>query len=291
MASKNVSHSKVKNSGLLFELLVRQVTVDTMNNVPSSPAVNMVKKYFSPTTELGKELQLYRAFFEMGRLTESKAIQFVDLVNNQRRKLNEEKLIREKYNLVKDIKEHYDINKFMSAKIPSYKIYASIYKTFLAECGDFAIQNISEVVTSRFTLVEHLVKDKKSRVTKGEDAIIESLKNQPEDIRLLTQKLMIDKFNEKYSNLNLKQKRLLREYIHSSASDNTLLEYVKTEIPLMIKSISTSSKLLDKVEKIKLNEVATQLGTIAKKPRIKEQELSALLVAYQIIDELQNETS
>ena len=237
MKSKNISHSKVKNPGILFELLVRQITVDTMAENMSSPALKIMKKYFNPSSELGKELQLYRSFFEMSKLNESKAIQFVDLINAQRRKLDEGKLAREKYNLVKEIRDNYDANKFFSVKIPSYKIYASVYKTFLAECSEFAVQNISEVANSRFTLVEHLVRDKKTNKVRSEEQFIENFKNQPEDIRLLAHKIMIDRFNEKYSNLNIHQKKLLREYINNTPNSESLISFIRSEVPMLAEAI------------------------------------------------------
>lgn len=289
MKSKNVTHSKFKNTGILFELLVRQVTVDTMNENTQSPALKIMKRYFNPGTELGKELQMYRSFFEIHNLSEAKAIQFIDLINNQRRRLNERKLLQEKYNLIKEIKDNYNIDEFLSIKIPSYKVYASIYKTFLAECGEFAVQNISDVATSKFTLVEHLTKDKKIRNTKPENQIIETFKNQPEDIRILTYKIMIDKFNEKYSTLIPKQKKLLREYISSTPNSKSLIEYIKSEVPALCESIESLSKDESKVLKIKLEEVKNQLHNLTKIRRVRENDLAALMITYQIVEELSHE--
>ena len=52
-------HSKVKNTGILFELLVRQITSDTLNNVSQPPAVAIIKEHFNKNTALRKELYLY----------------------------------------------------------------------------------------------------------------------------------------------------------------------------------------------------------------------------------------
>jgi hypothetical protein len=224
---KNLNHSKVKNTGILFEFLVRQITVDTLEGKENSPAINIMKKYFHPVTELGKELQLYRVFFEMGKLNETKSIQFIDLISDQKKKLDNKKLSVEKYNLIKEIKGNYDLNSFLQAKIPSYKIYASIYKTFLAESKDFSISNIKDIASARFTLIEHLSTDKKlSSDPANETAILEIFKNQTEDLRLLSYKLMLDKFNQKYENLGDKQKVLLREYINSISNSDGFTNYV-----------------------------------------------------------------
>lgn len=290
MKDKHIMHSKVKNPGILFELLVRQITVDTLGGKEASPAVSVMRKYFRPTTELGKELQLYRSFFEVNNLTEVKASKFIDLVVQQRNKLDERKLATEKYELIKEIKNHYDLKEFLSVKIPSYKIYASVYKTFLSESNSFDISSINDIAESRFTLMEHLVTDKKNRVAKAENAILEIFKTQSEDLRLLTYKVMLDKFNDKYSNLNGKQKRLLREYVNSVSNSESFVQYIHTEInPLRDEITSLAAKEGDKVLQIKLNEVASQLDNIKNKKKIKDNELTAMMIAYQLAEELKTQ--
>lgn len=287
---KNLNHSKFKNAGILFECLVRQITVDTMENVKNSPAINIMKKYFNSNTELGKELQLYRAFFEMNPLSESKAVQFVDVVTNQRAKLNDKTLATEKFNLIKEVKQNYDLNSFLQVKIPNYKIYASIYKTFLAESKNFNISNIQDIASARFTLIEHLSKDKKpSKNLVSEGEIIDAFKNQAEDLRLLSYKLILDKFNEKYQNLNIKQKSLLREYINSVSNSNTFLEYIKSEIvPLKDEINKFTKNNSNKILNIKLNEVTAQLDKISNRKKVRDNELTAMMIAYQIVEELKS---
>jgi len=287
MKKKNITHSKVKNPGLLFEMLVRQITVDILENNPNSKAISLMKKYFSPSTQLGKELQLYRSFFEINRLTEATAVSFVDLIAEQRKKLNEKTLAQEKYNLVSEIKKTYG-DSFFKIKIPTYKVYASIYKTFLSEVYDFDVVNIQEVATSRFTLIEHLIKDKKpSDAVASEASIIDTFKNESEDLRLLAYKFLVEKFNTKYNNLNDKQKRLLKEYINSVSNSQHFIDYVHEEInPLKNELSSLASKEKDKVVQIKINEVVSQLEAIRERKRIRDNELTALMIAYQIAEEL-----
>lgn len=283
----NIRHSKVKNTGVLFELLVRQITVDTLENKPNSTALNLMKKYFRPTTELGRELQMYRAFFDMNRLTEVKAAQFIDFVSNQRKKLDDYQLAREKYELIKELKNSYDLKDFLNIKIPFYKIYASIYKTFLVETGNFNISNIREIADSRFTLVEHLAHETKPTIAAGEARIIQEFKNESEDLRLLSYKLMLDRFNQKYQNLNESQKRLLKEYINSVSNSEAFAKYVQSEIePLKTNITSLAAKEPNKVLKIKLKEVSSQLEKIAERKRIRDNDLTAVMIAYQLAEEL-----
>ena len=288
MKNKNIAHSKVKNCGVLFELLVRQITVDTLEGKEKSPAIGLMRKYFKPTTELGKEQQLYRTFFEMNSLTESKAMQIIDLVSRQRVKLDEAKLAREKYALIREVKGIYDLKEFLQVKIPSYKIYASIYKTFMAEAADFSVTSIQDVAIARFALIEHLMKDHKpSKNPTSEMDIIEVFKNQTEDLRLLTHRIMLDKFNEKYANLNDKQRMLIKEYINTVSDSEEFARYVRSEIDPLKKEIKTlSEKQTDRVLKIKLNEVSTQLDKIKSRKRIRDSELTSMMIAYQLITEL-----
>ena len=58
--AKNIKHSKVKNTGVLFELLVRQITTDTLNGVENSPALKIVKEFFGKNTALKKEVEELR---------------------------------------------------------------------------------------------------------------------------------------------------------------------------------------------------------------------------------------
>jgi len=287
MKTKNIVHSKVKNAGILFETLIRQITVDTLEGRKDSPASNIMAKYFRQSTELGKEVQLYRAFFEMGRLTEIKASQFIDLILSQYRKLDENKLLKEKYELVKEIKRYYNTNDFLSVKIPAYKVYASIFKTLMAESNHFNVSNVTDIALSRFTLIEHLTQDKK-KDSKSEAAIIEEYRKQDEDMRLLTYKVLLERFNEKYANLNDKQKMLLREYINSVSNSDAFAKYVHSEIePLMEQIAKLISKEPSKVQQVKLREVVSQLDRIKTLPRLKDNHLTAMMIAYQIVSELQ----
>lgn len=294
MKSKTISNSKYRNSGVLFELLVRQVTSDTLVNKPVSEALNLMKKYFNASTELGKELQLYRAFFETKPLSEVRAIHFIELVTIQHRKLDERKLAREKYELIKEVKTHYSLKDFLSAKIPNYTVYASIYKTLTTESAKknaFNITNIHDIANARFTLIEQLTgKMNKKQLVKEDNKMLEEFRQQSDDLRLLTYKFVIDRFNTKYSNLNDKQKNLLREFINNVTDTNSLVEYIRTEVPLVKENLlkcAAASK--EQVVKIKLNEIAANISRIGQSRIIKDTEVTALLIAYEILKEVSND--
>jgi hypothetical protein len=288
MGTAKVQHSKYKNTGILFELLARQVTADTLNGKEKSPAINIIRDYFAPTTELGKELVLYRSVFDATQLSEAKALKFLDMILAQRKKLNEKKLSEQKYHLIKELKDAYPLKEFLSSKIPQYKVYASIYKTFRSEARpqEVDVCDIQDAATSRFTIVEHMT----SGVTttdKKTAQLIETYKEQQEDLRLLTYRILVDRFNEKYSSLDQKQKILLREYINNVSNTNSLREYVNTEVPFVKKELQKRIPLIDsKVTRIKLKEVVSQLDNLTKGRLVRDNQIAALMVAYQLIREI-----
>ena len=127
---RKVKHNKIRNTGLLFEFLLRQITSDVLNKDQNSKAVSIVKQKFNENTELGKELALYNILITKKFKSDSKADYFINEVMKTRSDLNNSILRREKYNLIKEIQSNYNLQKFMSSKVPNYKVFASIYKLF-----------------------------------------------------------------------------------------------------------------------------------------------------------------
>lgn len=284
---RRVSHSKYKNTGILFELLARQVTADTLNGRENSPALGIIREFFGLKSELGRELQLYRALLEAANLSEPKSLKFIDLVLEQRVKLSNAKLNEQKYHLVKSIKDAYPLKDFLQSKIPNYKVYASIYKTFVFESASDKIKifDIADAAGSRFTIVEHM-----SVASKPEEqakTLIETFKAEQEDLRLLTYRILVDRFNEKYSGLSAEQKILLREYINNISNTNSLREHINSEVPRIQQEIQARLRSVDdKVVRIKLQEVCNQMKTIKKGNTVRDNQVSALMIGYELVKEI-----
>lgn len=281
----STKHSKYKNVGILYELLTRQLTTDILEGKEQSRALDLLQEFFKPNTELGKELILYRTLMVSDKLTENKASRLVDLVIKQHQKLNNRKLNEQKYNLVKKINDTYPLKEFLAVKIPEYKVYASIYKTMLAECAPASIDihEIAEVANARFTLTEYLTT--KTIEKKPDEMSI--FREQPEDVRLITYKILIERFNQKYSELNQPQKMLLREYINNVSTTNTLRAYINSEIPKIKEDIKVRiKKIPNRATQIKLHEVTTQLDGLTKGKTVKDSHITALLTAYEMIKEI-----
>ena len=284
-----VAHSKYKNTGVLFELLVRQVTADVIDGKKNSSALSLLQKYFDPETELGKELSLYRSVLSSKTLSENKANKFVDILLSQRKKLSEKKLKEQKYNLIKEIKDNYSLEEFLSSKIPEYKVYASIYKAFVVETdqsGQF--EDIDDIVNARFTITEHVMRSPVKLEAKT--ALLEEFKSQNEDLRLLSYRILVDKFNAKYNGLSHEQKVLLREYINNISNTNSLREYINAEVPKVKLEIKKRLPIIDDmVTKIKLREIISQLDTVCVGRTVKDSQVTGLMIAYQIVREMENE--
>ena len=276
-----LKHSKFKNTGILFELLVRQIASDTLSK-DNSEAVRIIKEYFSNKTQLGKELQLYQTILKEKFNSENQANRFLDAVITNRRKLNQGKLRREKYNLIKEIKEHYDIDKFTKARIDNYRTLASTYTIF---------ENTSlppaEGVKLRYNLVEAVTGKKAPKNIKKQ--IVSEYTNQDKDMQLLSYQILVDKFNEKYGDLTPKQKKVLREYINNVSNTNNLKELISSEVPHIKRTLRNKMRSIkDPVVRIKLKEVAKQATALGKRNVIKDQEVLSLMRFYELIKELKN---
>ena len=247
-----IKHNKIRNTGLLFEFLLRQITSDVLNK-ENGKAVKIVKDRFNENTELGRELALYNVLINKKFKSDNQANYFINEVVKTRENLNNSVLRRERYNLIKEIQGNYDLQKFLSSKVPDYKVYASIYKLF-----EYS-KNLSpdQKTESFFNIVEYVT------TTDKNIKLSDSIPTLPddEDLRILTYKTLLEKFNSKYTKLSSAQKNLLREYINNISNTNSLKEILKEIVDGLKSDLKTHSKnLKDKVVKIKMNEALKSIN-------------------------------
>lgn len=281
---KKSTHSKIKNTAILFELLTRQIASDTVRGVEQSPAIAIVKEFFNPNTNLAKELALYQALIKENYKSNDKATYLLEAVVNARKKLNVKNLKEEKYNIIKEINKHYNLKDMFKTSLNEYKLYASIYRVF----EGLSLSNPNELVESRFTIIEHITSKKKLKKD-GDSTLIKEYRNQSEDVRLLAYRLLVDKFNDKYKNLSLEQKEILKEYINNVSNTTVLREYVqKQALNLQENLQKASKKIKDKVIKIKLMEVSNLLDKYKKLKTVQESNVLSLLLYHELKKELDN---
>ncbi len=285
---KKIKHSKFKNTGFIFELLVRQITSEIMSS-NKSVAEKILKEHFNSKKELSKELKLYQYLINEKYNSESKAEQFITTILEARKRVDEKKLIKEKYNLIKSIKETYNLDEFIKSPISNYKTLASIYKLFETITTDEQYEP-TDIVNSRFTIVENIINTSiQNKDSKIKDAVLEQYKKQDEDLRAVSYKLLVESFNNKYKNLSEGQKSLLREYINNINNTGKLNLYVENEITKLVSELKeVGSKINDKVTKIKLAETISNVKKIKSVKKIKEQHLSALMMTYELLAELKD---
>tara|TARA_B100000424_G_C22928528_1_gene493934 strand:+ start:716 stop:1597 length:882 start_codon:yes stop_codon:yes gene_type:complete len=283
--AKKLKHSKIKNTGILFELLTRQITADVLDG-KDSKAVTIVKKYFNENTVLGKELQLYRLLSEKHYNSENKANELLDLVIKSRRKLSSSSIRNEKYNLIKEIKESYQVQDFFSGRISNYKLLASISNVIQSEITNEDFQP-DQVLNSKFTILEHITN--KNISGKVKDKVLKEYNKKDKDLRLLTYKILVDKFNKKYKNLDESQKKLLKNYINNISNTNKMREFVDKEVSAVKTELRKHlPKVKDKVTKIKLDEAVKQIGNLTKGRIIEEKQVLTLMRYYELVKEINN---
>ena len=282
---KQIKHSKFRNTGFLFELLVRQVTSDILSN-RKSIAEGLLKKYFNSKTELANELKLYQFIVNEKYNNENRAERFIDAVIDNRKKLDEKKILKEKYNLIKEIKENYQIDDFLKSQVPNYKVLASVYKIFEFNLNTESSYDPKDFVNTKFSLVEHLIAKPISN-TKVVDKINEALKKEDKEIRLLTYKMLVENFNKKYKSLNERQKGILKEYINSFTNSENLKLFIANEVVVLNKALTTIGKQIkDKVTKIKLAETINQLNKIKTANKITDTHITSVIMGFELEKEL-----
>lgn len=287
---KRMRHSKFRNTGILFELLTKQVTADIIAGKESSIAKDLLHKYFRENTELGREWQLYSTLLNEKIKDEPHAERFFNVIIEARKKLDDKKLIRLKYDLIKEIKDTYPIDEMLKAPVRNYRVLASIYKTFEDVVASDCKFDVKEMYQAKNCIVEHIID--KPKPTHSGDELINYYQTQSEDIRLLTYKLLCEKLNEKYSSvLDDEQKSVLREYICNVANTNNFDTFVKTKV-LEIKSLlnETITKIKDSdVVKIKIREVINQLDKINPGKIVKDNHVMVLMLSYELLKEVKKQ--
>ena len=285
---KKIKHSKVKNTGVLFELLVRQITLEVLNGDKTENAKHIVKEFFAAGTELNKELRLYDLLLKEKYNSESKAEMFVDTVSQAHSKLNEVKLSKEKYSLIKQINEKFELEQFLSSPITNYKVLASIYKVFESKKSEN--YDIKDVFNSKVTLIENIIARPSTKTNKVEDTkLIETYKQQDKDLRLLTYKILVETFNKKYTNLDSKQKNLLKEYINNISNTSKFKDYISVELPNIVSELkSIKAKVEDKVTTIKLSETISVLEKMKMGKSVSDNQVSSIMLSYELIKELKS---
>jgi len=278
-----IKHSKFKNTGILFELLVRQITADTLSG-KESKAVGILKNYFNKT-ELGREYKLYESLLKRTNLTEGKAEVIVNTILESSKQLNRSALKRQKYNLINEIKKHYSLEEFFKTKLPNYKAQAAVYTLIEAYSNDKKVSH-EQVITNKLSLLEHLTSSTIKKEDKKEEVFEEFFK-QDKETRILTYKILLEKFNSKYSNFSDDKKLILKEYINIVDNPVKLKEFYNikvNEIKTKLSKLNKNTK--NQVTKIKIDETLNLLIELDKNDKVTNEHVVNLLQYCDLFEEL-----
>ncbi len=197
-----------------------------------------------------------------------------------RKALSQKVLQESKYQLIKEVKKHYDLREFFKATVADYKLHAAIYRLFEGA----GVTQVAELVKSRTTITEHIMR---KRQASPEVDTTQSYLKESEDVRLLAYRLMLEKFNDKYSVLSAGQRKILKEYINNISNTSELRTFIMKESKALKQLIAKKAdKVKDKVTAIKLAEVAHLLDRNQTIKRAKEEHVHGLLLYHELLKEL-----
>ena len=281
-----IKHSKYRNTGLIFELLVKQIAADTLGN-QDSPAIGILKKYYGSNTSLAKEYKLYEFLVKNSNVSQNKAEAILSTITEISRKLNQKVLKESKYNIIAEIKKSYNLEDFFGMQVRDYKPLAALYCLLEAQNSNNLIDP-QTLVDNKTTILEHLTsKPQDSKEVK--DTIIEEYSKYDKDLKLLTFKILLEKFNNKYKDLLPEQKIILKEFITSVNSQTRLRTLVNEELSKIKTQVSKlSSKVSDDILKIKLHEVSKGIVLLSNKQKIVDTHLINLMQYYDLVNELKS---
>jgi hypothetical protein len=281
-----IKHSKFKNTGLIFELLTKQLAADILSN-SNSAAISIIKKHFSNHSPVAKEYKLYEYITSNKGISGNRANAIISSILEISRKFNREALNKQKYQLIADIKESYNIDEFFSIKTQNYKPLAALYCLTEAHNSEEVI-NPDFLIENKTTLLEHLTSQAVSKEETRED-LIEEYSKYEKDLRLLAYKILLEKFNNKYESLLPEQKNVLKQFIASVSSTNKLRNFVNEEYA-KIKDLlnKVNAKVSDEVVKIKLNELVNNINPMTASEKVSDNHLISLMQYYELLHEVDN---
>lgn len=281
-----IKHSKYRNTGLIYELLVKQIAADVLEN-KESKAIKILKKYYSGKTTLAKEYKLYEFVVKNNAVNQAKAETIISTITEVSRKFNQKILKKEKYDLISEIKSSYSIDEFFSMSVRDYKALASLYCLLEAQ-NNSDLVDPNFLVSNKTTLLEHLT-SKKQNANDVKDSLIEEYSKYDKDLKLLTFKILLEKFNSKYKNLLPEQKYILKEFITSVNSSKKLFNLVNKEFAKISEAVKElSNKVTDDIIKIKLDEVSKSIKPLKSTDKVGDTHLVNLMQYYDLVNELKN---
>ena len=189
------------------------------------------------------------------------------------------------YFLIKELKNHYNLEDFFSIKVESYKPLAALYCLLEAQ-NTQGLVDPQVFVDNKTTLLEHFLQTKQDG-NNAKDTLIEEYSKYDKDLRLLTYKILLEKFNNKYDNLLPEQKNILKEFIISANSTTKLRTIVNEELgKIQVQITKLKPRIEDQIVKIKLDEISKSITPVKNTEKVTDNHLVSLMQYYELVGEL-----
>lgn len=268
MMASSLKHNKKRNVGLVYELLARYLAeaIIAGDDARVKKAKLLASKHFNKSTDICKELKLFRALHETTLPDKSTAVVLVEKVKAITRLQSQKRLDLEKTALLTEINTQLGPS-FFDTMVEDYKTYASIQVLLNHWRGTELFENISETVMLEEKLLEHLQADKK----KPELDLQEVASS---EVNGLVLKIMAEKINHRFgSSLNETQKRMI-QYYGVSDKDKLLKEMLSLKDRVLVQiNKAVASTDYDGVVKEKLNQTKEMLTGKYSSPDVCNQEV------------------
>lgn len=278
-----LKNSKYKNTGFLYDILVRQITNDLLNENENN-SYKVINKFFNVNGSLTKELGLYKMLIDEQFSSEIRALRFIDSVVKSRKKLNDKSLSGSRYKLVKEIKNSYDIDTLFKTRLSDYKLYSSIYKLFEYDESEDPV----DISKAKDYVLNHLLRknENPTKESKISEEVSKYFNGVDSDTQQIAYKMAVDKFNKKYNSLLEDQKDILKNYILNSVNSDDYLQFF-TDKYSKLKKVYEGLKISDKSVSIKLDKIDDLLSENFEDIKFISNKHILLLMKYtELIDEL-----
>lgn len=270
-----IKHNKLRNTGILFEILCKHMTHEILNPKHKQSAIKIIKKHFNKDSNLLAELKLYQQLCLVG--VDVPVTELLNLSIKGKQRLDSKKIETEKYHLIKSIKESYDQDTFFKHRVSNYKLLASIYNVFEHQPQI----DPTAYLQNKKTIIESLLTQPEKYTTE------QSILSESRDVQKLTGQILLEKFNDKYKVLSNKQRTLLGKYVNSDVDSPEFKDYIITECNNISKKLTQSiSKMTDPIKQIKLTEVNNLIQYIVTSDVIKDEHLNSMLKYYELLEEI-----
>jgi len=276
------SHNKKRNSGLLYEFLIRTISSSLVENdkQKSSKALKIIKQSFKPGSEIYKEFRLINALMKTTVGSESVAASIINEAKNVCRTHNLQELEKEKSMLIRNINHQLQDENFYDQHVNEYKMFATIQN--LINGWRSKEPNLQKLAEYEDQLLKWLL-------TKKEETSEQKVNENSVGTNRLLMKIMMKKLSEKYDGaLSSDQKALIKAYAFSTANDDnsTIFRKMQEIKEKLLESINNyvTSENASSYLKSKLVEVKSKLSESAS--IVDDSTVSEYMLYAKLVDEL-----